>query len=95
MLVGQGGFLCGIIGSPQVPKIERGSRWGTKKHPGLEPQRRSISWWALGLGKWVAGRDTEEAPRGTGIQRGCKVPEAAKSSVSFKKLRGGGRGVWK
>lgn len=32
----------------------------------------------------------EEAPKGTGVQRGCKVPEAAKSSVSFQKLKGGG-----
>jgi len=36
----------------------------------------------------------EEALKGTGIQRGCKVPEAAKSSVSFKKLIRAGRWVW-
>lgn len=45
---------------------------------------------STGPGKGVAGKNMEEAPKGTGIQRGCKVPEAAKSSVSFQKLIGGG-----
>lgn len=82
-------------GGHGVPKIQRGRDSGTRKQSQSWSRRGTAlagERWALGKG--VAGKNMEEALKGTGIQRGCKVPEAAKSSVSFKKLIRAGRWVW-